>query len=210
VTRAQKLRVGAGLTEDVARRAIYVDTQGVQGALPVVLGTLVEQRLDQVVFDTDFADAALAKELRISSVEAEAQSLLQLAQAEGRFVVGFSPRSLMMMAAQAEVDGLRSVFHDVQQVATDWGERHGTVSKPGPSLGSLLRLVGRDCPPGLDGKTTTKRLRDVRAMIQARGSYDALTPVAKGKWTKLLLHNRRRCEGMRALLLALVEQAAVV
>ena len=210
MTRAQKLRVGAGLTEDAARRAIYVDTQGVQGAPPVVLGTLVEQRLDQVVFDTDFADAALAKELRISSVEAEAQSLLQLAQTEERFVVGFSPRSLMMMTAQAEVDGLRSVFHDVQQFAADWGERRGTVSKPGPSLGSLLRLVGRDCPPGLDGKATTKRLRDVRSMIQARGSYDALTPVAKGKWTKLLLQNRARCEGMRALMLALVEQAAVV
>ena len=44
-------------------------------------------------------------------------------------------------------------------------------------------------------------------MIQARGSYDALTPVAKGKWTKLLLQNRARCEGMRALMLALVEQA---
>ena len=45
----------------------------------------------------------------------------------------------------------------------------------------------------------------VRAMMQARGSYDALTPVGKSKWTKLLKQNQERCEGLQALILDLVD-----
>ena len=36
-------------------------------------------------------------------------------------------------------------------------------------------------------------------MIVRRGRYDALTPVAKGEWTKLMNHNAIDCRGMRAL-----------
>ncbi len=168
----------------------------------MVLGMLVEEHLDQVIFDTDFADAALAKELRINSAESEARSLLRLAREEERLVFGFSPRCLEM-ASSVEADQLRPLFVDGQQSATEWCRRQGSNIRRSLSLGDLLRMTGVICPPGVDGKATSKRLRDVRAMMLARGSYEALTPVGKGKWTNLLKQNRVRCEGLRALMLAL-------
>ena len=37
--------------------------------------------------------------------------------------------------------------------------------------------------------------------IIKRGSYEAITPVAKAKWTKLLSHNEWDCRGTRHVLL---------
>ncbi len=199
------------LTVAVAQRGIYLDAQGVRGCPPVVLGILVEEHLDQVIFDTDFADAALAKELRINSVESEVHSLLQLARQEQRLVFGFSPGCLEM-AGPVEVDELCRLFVDGQQLGSEWCRRGGNKSRRSSSsrrsslgLGDLLRMSGATCPSGLDGKATSKRLRDVRAMMRSRGSYEAMTPVGKGKWTNLLKQNRVRCEGLRALMLALAD-----
>ena len=86
-----------------AQRGIYLDVQGVRGSPPAVLGILIEERFDQVILDTDLADAALAKELRINSMESEVQSLLQLARDEERSVCGFSPRCLEMASLIAEI-----------------------------------------------------------------------------------------------------------
>ena len=195
----------APLTAVAAERGIYLDAQGVRGNPPVVLGILVEEHLDQVIFDTDFADAALAKELRINSMESEMCSLLQLAREEERFVFGFSPGCLGM-AGPVEVDELRRLFVDGQQLGSEWSRRGGNKStSSGSNLGDLLRMSGATCPSGLDGKATSKRLRDVRAMMRSRGSYEAMTRVGKGKWTNLLKQNRVRCEGLRALMLALVD-----
>jgi hypothetical protein len=38
-------------------------------------------------------------------------------------------------------------------------------------------------------------------MLIKRGRYERLTPTAKGKWTKLLAHNKIDCDGLRALML---------
>jgi hypothetical protein len=207
----------AALTAVAAERGIYLDAQGVRGNPPVVVGILVEEHLDQVIFDTDFADAALAKELRINSMESEMRSLLQLAREEERFVFGFSPGCLDM-AGPAEVDELRRLFVDGQQLGTAWRRRESSTNRGSSScrrsgssrrsdlnLGDLLRMSGASCPSGLDGKTTSKRLRDVRAMMRSRGSYEAMTAVGKGKWTNLLKQNRARCEGLRTLMLAVVD-----
>ena len=49
---------------------------------------------------------------------------------------------------------------------------------------------------------SAKRIRDVREMLGKRnGAYAALTPVAKAKWTKALLHNWHDCVGLRALMI---------
>ncbi len=201
----------APLTAVAAQRGIYLDAQGVRGCPPVVLGILVEEHLDQVIFDTDFADAALAKELRINSAESEVHSLLQLAREEERLVFGFSLRCLEI-AGPDEVDELRRLFIDGQQLGSEWWRRGGIKStrsgssrRSSLSLGELLRMSGVTCHSGLDGKAISKRLRDVRAMMRSRGSYEAMTPVGKGKWTNLLKQNRARCEGLRALMLALAD-----
>ena len=131
------------LTAVVAQRGIYLDAQGVRGCPPVVLGILVEEDLDQVIFDTDFADAAMAKELRINSAESEVHSLLQLAREEERFVFGFSPGCLEM-AGPVEVDELRRLFVDGQQLGSEWCRRERSTSR-GSSSSRLSGSSRRSC-----------------------------------------------------------------
>ena len=194
------------LTTCTAKRGIYLDIQGVRGSPPVVLGSLIDDHFDQVILDSDFADAALAKELRISSEADEVQSLLQRVRQEERLVFGFSLRwQELMSATEDQVPPSLPLIVDGQPFAADWYRSRGRVRSTRMGLGDFLRAVGAPCPAGLDSKATSKRLRDVRAMMQARGSYDALTPVGKSKWTKLLKQNQERCEGLQALILDLVD-----
>lgn len=199
---------GSSLTTSAARRGIYLDVQGVRGSPPVVLGLLVDGHFDQVILDSDFADAALAKELRITSEMDEVQSLLQRVRQEERLVFGFSLRWQELTGAtddQGPPSQMLPLIVDGQQLAADWYRSRGRVRSARMGLGDFLRAVGVPAPAGLDSKATSKRLRDVRAMMQARGYYDALTPVGKGKWTKLLKQNQERCEGLQALILALMD-----
>ena len=193
------------LTADVARRGIYIDLRGVRGRAPVICGLLVEERFDQVIFDTDFADAALARELRINSLESEVLALLRMAREQDRCLFGFSPESLQALADTGMADQLRPCYRDGQQIGADWCAHTGKDGRSSSSLGAMLSLVGAILPLHLESKATTKRLREVRAMMQARGAFDAMTPIGKGKWTKLLKQNRARCEGLRTLMLALSE-----
>jgi hypothetical protein len=193
------------LTADVARRGIYIDLRGVRGRAPVICGLLVEERFDQVIFDTDFADAALARELRINSLESEVLALLQAVREDGRCLFGFSPEALNALAHGRMAEQLRPFYRDGQQVGADWCARRGKDGRSSSSLGAMLSLIGAILPLHLESKATTKRLRDVRVMMQARGAFDAMTPIGKGKWTKLLKQNRARCEGLRTLMLALSE-----
>jgi hypothetical protein len=44
--------------------------------------------------------------------------------------------------------------------------------------------------------------RLVRTQLQRRGSFDRLTPTAKGKWTKLLRYNETDVRNLRAMVRA--------
>ena len=189
-----------------ARRAMYIDFRGVRGSPPALLGQLTEQRFEQVVFDMDYADAALAKDLRVNALEAEVGALLERARDEERLVFGFAPRTLEILAQyRAAVSDLGLVYRDGQQLGAAWCARAGKSERAAGSLSALLRSIGATRPRHLDSKATTKSLRDVGSMLRARGSYDALTPVAKAKWTNLLQQSRAHCEGLRMLTVALAE-----
>ena len=69
-------------------------------------------------------------------------------------------------------------------------------------LSRYLDLIGYDVPKAYGPGNSAKRIRDVREMLGKRnGAYAALTPVAKAKWTKALLHNWHDCVGLRALMI---------
>ena len=197
----------SAVAPDAAQRGIYIDFRAVRGNPPALLGLLVEEDFDQVVFDTQYADAALAAELRINSLGAEVGALLARARTEERLVFVFSSGSLDIVARHHPADAdLRRLCRDGQQLGADWCARTAKPARAALSLSGLLRQMGAPRLPHLDSKAATKRLRDVGGMLRSRGAYDALTPVAKAKWTRLLLQSRAQCEGLRTLVLALAEQ----
>ena len=74
----------------------------------------------------------------------------------------------------------------------------GTIPK---DLKSYLSLIGYPRPVSLGLQKSTSRIKAVSEMLTKKKSFEELTPTVKGKWTKLLAHNRHDVEGMKALVL---------
>ena len=68
-------------------REIYIDFEGFMDKTPSLLGILVEDEFEQVVLDPSLRLAAIAKDLRISTLEAEVRSLVKRCEQEGRKIV---------------------------------------------------------------------------------------------------------------------------
>jgi len=68
-------------------------------------------------------------------------------------------------------------------------------------LKDFLELIEYPVPKYLGVQQTTQRILYVKKMLARRGDYDALTPTAKGKWTKVLKHNESDVLGMEELVL---------
>ena len=68
-------------------------------------------------------------------------------------------------------------------------------------LSRYLDLIGYSVPRAHGPGNSAQRIRYVRDMLARNdGDYAALTPTAKGKWTKALEHNWHDCNGLRALM----------
>jgi hypothetical protein len=90
-------------------------------------------------------------------------------------------------------------------IARRWLRRSEPTAVPASNtLAYYLRFVGYRVPPSLGPGNTGKRIRDVRQMLQRhQGQFATLTPTAKGKWTRMLEHNRHDVEGLRFLMIHL-------
>jgi len=72
-------------------------------------------------------------------------------------------------------------------------------------LSRYFDLISYDVPKAYGPGNSAKRIRDVREMLDGKdGNYAKLTPVAKAKWTKALLHNWHDCVGLRTLMIGCV------
>lgn len=181
------------LTTADAERAIYIDFKGLRDAAPVIVGQLVEDVFEQLVVDARFGDAALAKDLRVNSLEDEVAALLERSRGEARRVCAFRRLELEMVDRFTCLGReLASVFVAVQEVVPGGPDR---------SLADLLRERGHRQPGHLAPRHTTPRLRYVEQQLQRHDAYAAITGTAKAKWTKLLQQNESDCRGTRELLL---------
>ncbi len=191
------------------RRAIYVDIKGPADDLPVLASFLSPEEGDgspvQVVTDMAFADAALAKDLRVQQFEDFVEDLITRCQADGRclFTWGTSladatdrpagPSSLGRQLAQVVTDIRPALLATV----TVTGKKAGKGREP--DLVDLLRQVGLPTPRHLGSKQSAQRLRYVRQQLARHDAYGSITSTAKAKWTKLLQQGQNDCRGLHDL-----------
>jgi len=100
-------------------------------------------------------------------------------------------------------------YRDARMIAKRWVNRlHATEPINGRGLKDFLAFI--EFPRGayLGERKATKRIKAVRDMLRKKGSFEALTPVVKAKWTKLLEHNAIDCRGMRSLVLRAATELA--
>jgi hypothetical protein len=182
-------------------RALYLDFEGFVESPPSLAGIRCEDDFHQVVFDDALEPAAAAKGLHLALVDNFLRELLHRCRREDRRLVAFSQHEKNVATLWADVD-LASVYCDGRKVAKRWVNRAGRGAELKEwGLKDLLRFISFERPTYLGAQQATQRLGYVRAMLIKRGRYERLTPTAKGKWTKLLAHNKIDCDGLRALML---------
>jgi hypothetical protein len=182
-----------------AERATYIDFEGFTGKTPALLGILIEDRFEQVILDEQLLPVASATGLRSSSLIAEAKRLLDFSVAEERFIVAYSQHELKVIAEFANLD-LSDRYRDARMIANRWRSSvHPDKRVKAKGLKDYLELIEYRRPAHLGNQKSTKRLKAVRDMLRVRKTYQALSPVKKQHWTKLLSHNRIDCYGMQVL-----------
>jgi hypothetical protein len=210
-------------------RAIYIDLEGTQKDQPSLLGVLYPDDLAaegapfiQYVWENVLFPAARYRRLGtdarswcvISSSEATFRHVLEIARRHDRHIVAWSTHERGVALATLdpeEHEGFQLRFVNAIEDAKKWLRKaHPGVIPPKTRSGRhrldwYMKYIGMPMPRAYAGNTA-KRVRDVRSQLAKRGTYEALTPVAKGKWTKLLMHNYYDCIGMREVLRVAIEE----
>jgi hypothetical protein len=189
----------SGMNESEVERAIYFDFEGLADASPALLGMLVEGKLEQLVLRESLASAAQATGLRVTVLPLALSALVERCCRERRRLVAFTSHEATVASTFAQVD-LADHYRDAHKIAKRWRNSCLPAAIPRDnSLGAFLKLIDYPVPRHLGIKQSAARLKDVEKQLRSRGSYTALTPVAKRKWKAFLRHNEVDCRGMAAL-----------
>jgi hypothetical protein len=122
--------------------------------------------------------------------------------------VGYSQHELQVFGEYAGVD-FTAEYRDARMIAKRWWNKcRPSIPRHDNGLKTFLKAIGCPCPSYFGEQKATSRLRAVINMLGNRGTFDALTPVVKSKWQKLLSYNEYDCRGMQQLVaLASMEMA---
>lgn len=187
------------MTAAEARRAIYIDFEGLLNQAPSMIGVSIDSRFYQAAFDEGLRPAAAAKKIRVRRADELAGGLLERALREKRRIAAFSDCEKRIFRKYYGLD-LSPVYADASRIVRKWAAGAYPDLKPrSKTLKAYLKLIGYERATCLGERQAAQRIRAVRDMCLRRGSYEALTPVVKAKWTKLLEYNKVDVLGMREL-----------
>ena len=209
------------LSIEQINRAIVIDFEGFMDRPPSLVGTLIDNYYRCTVFtdvDPALAIAADATGCVKAHLQAFLIGMIRFAIKEGRHIAAYSERERNVFRDLGLGDLSNSPrFINVRPPAKRW-RRHvhpeaaqtavrtkmvkGRKVKVGNRLVDFMPLLDQSIPSTHAAGKTTKRLRDVIGQLNTRGSYAALTPTAKRKWTNLIKHNQRDCAWASLLLTA--------
>jgi len=214
------------ISAEEACRAIYIDFEGTMKDPASLLGILVrgdDGELDfrQAVFERGLWDAVhRAKPKQRTGCNPHTADffdtmcdLRERAEAESRLVFAYSTREVNEITNRILLERQSNWWEtnliNMLPYASAWKKRHhhdvefkNKAMSGKYTLDQFLKLIGYEAPVLLGPGNSAQRIKYVREMLNRRGgNFGALTPTAKGKWTKALRHNWHDCEGMRELMI---------
>lgn len=188
-------------TPSEADRAIYLDLEGFMDSAPALAGWRIDGCFHQIVLDPKLRPAAEVRDIEVSTGRAFFGELEAMARRERRRVCAFTRHELNVVREHFGVD-LRACYLDGHKLAKRWWNRLRPCERPADwSLEAFERCLGLERPRIFGAGHASQRLRHVRDQLVRRGSWEALTPTAKGKWTKLLSYNRLDVEHLETLVI---------
>ena len=218
------------LTSEEAQRAIYIDFEGTAVDPPSFLGVLWfsdsgERDFKQLILEEALWPMTIGKpSTEFGPCTKETWkglgAIRKLSVDEERLVIAWSTHESSELAQR--VDGLDGEWFSENVVnaipiGKFWKKKAfpEVVFKKSPkkwkmgknSLDQYMRLIDYQVPKAFGPGNSASRIRAVREMLLKKGGdYSLLTPTAKGKWTKALLHNWHDCNGMREVMIRCAEK----
>jgi hypothetical protein len=192
------------ISDNEAKKAIYIDFEGFSNSAPSLIGVQCEENFWQVVFSEDLRLAAEAKNLNVTDGKKFISELLIKATNENRKIVAYSSFEKEQCYKWYEID-ISEVYVNANLVAKRWKRKAYPKSRVS-GLKDYLKLINYPRGDHLGIKQSTQRILSVVNMLAKRKNFEDLTPVAKGKWTKLLDHNRIDVQGMKFLVMNAVKE----
>lgn len=213
------------LSKADAERAVYFDFEGTATDPPSLLGLLYDRggadglRFEQYIVEDALrscisaARPKLAAEYRVASLDmAQALDRLWALSADGeRKLVAWSSYEAVTIRNYCQstdlAEKLLARIVDLKPQAKRWKwTAHPEIQFPrrprggAHTLHSYLELISYDVPKPFGPLLTGARIRYVREQLSRRGGdYCALTATAKGKWTRMVIHNWHDCNGLRTV-----------
>ena len=162
----------------------------------------MHDELTQIICDRALMPAAAERGLPFAEFADVAADLRARCRLESCALVICSDQALISLRQHAGIDWA-DVFRDAREIGGRWVERCHPERQPREwHLADLVSLIPGDRFPQLGNRSSAKRLRAVRTMLERKGSYELLTGTVKGQWTKLLQHNESECKAMQAVVVA--------
>jgi len=167
-----------------------IDFEGFTGQPPAMVGGLVEDGFQITVTDPILRPGGEAKGLSFQRFSTLMQALVDRAKDERRRIVAFSEQELLVTREFAGVD-LGPYYGNALAIGKRWFRRvFPDEARPDKwSLTFFEEALGIERPRHLGKGNATARLTAVLTQLERKRSFEALTPVAKAKWTKVLQYN---------------------
>lgn len=207
------------LSTSEADRALYIDFEGTMTDPASFLGIACAGEWEVIVVEEALwptvSHGARGGSVRRATIGEALTELRDRAEREGRSIVAWSTRELDEIRASLpesspEIFWWQENLINALPIAKRWAKRNSVPIRAIPSthggrenrysLTGFMEAVEFQVPRNLGTGNSAQRIRHVRTQLTQRGSFGALTPTTKGKWSRGLQHNRYDCLGLAAVM----------
>lgn len=200
-TRGEKRLKAASIKRDHARRAVYVDFEGLMKSSPTLIGILIERKFEQVVLDPELATAASYAKCRSTTLKNEISRIVKLCRKERRLLVAYSDHEKNVIKLYCDRD-VATIYHNARKIAARWNDqRPPAVRILGTGLKDYLDAIGYLRPDSVRQCSPAREIRLVQRAVARCGAYQETPRKAKVAWRRLLKYNEHDCRGMRQLVM---------
>ena len=174
------------ITPREAEKAVYLDFEGTVGRAPGLVGVKFDGLFEQICLWSELESAATSTGIRMMEIRDFGIYLSSLVE-KGRCIVGFTSHENTMLEQFADIQ-LGDSYRDAHKIIKRWMRLNGPRLASW-DLQSMAQSYLPSRPAAFRAGNAASRLRAVTSMLETRRSFEALTPVVKAKWTKLLRYN---------------------
>lgn len=170
-------------------KLIIIDFEGFIGKPPSLVGVYHHDLgFKTIIHDESLVGTTIFEGTEFLDIESFIQSMSNFCRENKYTIIGYSQRELQVF--QDFGFDISEIYFNARKELKKWYNRIGRL-KPEPfSLDSVIKDLGYPNYQNFGKQQTTQRINHVRNQLILRNQdFQALTPTAKSKWTKVIKYN---------------------